>query len=76
MPFSALKKDPILLAKSVMEEIPRQLTDFFQGRNISPNPKAFADHQGLLDRNKMRNKMGTDFFQGGKKNIVGDLKKA
>ena len=57
VPFSALKRDPILLAKEVMAEIPRQLTDFFQNKNIVPNPKAFQDRQGLLIRNKMRNQM-------------------
>ena len=73
MPFSALKRDPILLAKQVMEEIPRQLTDFFQSRNIVPNAKAFADRQGLLIRNKMRNQMASMM---GKQNSVGDMKKA
>ena len=73
VPFSALKRDPILLAKEVMAEIPRQLTDFFQNKNIVPNPKAFQDRQGLLIRNKMRNQMA---MMMGKQNNVGFMKKA
>ena len=73
VPFSALKRDPILLAKHVMEEIPRQLTDFFQQKNIMPNPKAMVDRQGLLIRNKMINQMA---MMMGKMNNVAAMKKA
>lgn len=39
VPFRDLKNDPFLLAKEVLYEIPRQLTSYFQGRGINPNPK-------------------------------------
>jgi len=34
VPFRDIKNDPVLLARKVLEEVPKQLTDYFQGRGI------------------------------------------
>merc|ERR1711976_369697 len=36
VPFSEFKNDPRLLAKEVLEEIPRQFLSYFERRNIIP----------------------------------------
>jgi|TARA_B110000285_G_C14936233_1_gene519738 GrpB-like predicted nucleotidyltransferase (UPF0157 family) len=36
--FNDFKHDQALLAKEVLKEIPKQMTAYFQGKKISPNP--------------------------------------
>lgn len=43
VPYRELKNDPYRLAKEVLNEVPRQLTSYFQARNIRPNPKKVQD---------------------------------
>ena len=57
VPLRDLKNDPILLAKSVLAEVPKQLTTFFQSRNIQPNPKKMHDKQDIIVQGKMKNQM-------------------
>ena len=38
VPFNEFKHDPMKLAKATLGELPRQLTDYFQGRKINPLP--------------------------------------
>jgi len=45
VPFSELKRDPYMLAKEVLEEVPKQMLDYFSMRNIKPNPKRMDDKQ-------------------------------
>ena len=47
VPFRELKRDPVRLAKQVLAEVPKQLTDYFQARGIQPNPKKMDEKQGL-----------------------------
>lgn len=48
VPYRDLKNDPYRLAKEVLNEIPRQLTSYFQSRNIRPNPKKIENRQNLV----------------------------
>ena len=57
MPFRDLVRDPSRLAKEVLAEIPKQLTDYFLAHNIRPNPKSMQGKQEIQIRNKMRNQM-------------------
>ena len=36
VPFNKYKNDPIKLAEEVLEEIPRQIVEYYQHQNISP----------------------------------------
>jgi hypothetical protein len=38
VPFSEFRRDAFKLAKETLQEIPGQLTSFFQKRNIYPRP--------------------------------------
>lgn len=38
VPFRSVGNSPVRLAKEVLEEIPREIANFFKIRNISPNP--------------------------------------
>jgi hypothetical protein len=59
VPFNQVYKDPSLLARKVLEEVPKQVTDYFQSRNILPNPKNVQDKTELTVKSKMRNQMKT-----------------
>jgi hypothetical protein len=48
VPFREVQNDPMILAKKVLEEIPKQVNEYFQSRNIVPNPKNFSDKQDLI----------------------------
>lgn len=39
MPFRHLKNDPNLLAREVLREVPRQLTNYFLKKGIKPNKR-------------------------------------
>jgi hypothetical protein len=43
--FKDLVKDPARLAKEVLKEVPRQMTNYFIQKNIKPNPKKTAQRQ-------------------------------
>lgn len=57
VPFREVQNDPILLAKKVLEEVPKQLSDYFQSRGIKPNPKNVSDKQDLIIQGQMKNQM-------------------
>ena len=38
VPFRDLKNDPVRLAREVLAEVPRQMTDYFQSMGMRPNP--------------------------------------
>ena len=57
VPFRDLKNDPTRLAREVLAEVPKQLTDYFIQKRIKPNPPKMVDRQGLLIRNKMNNQI-------------------
>ena len=38
VPFNKYSRDNALLAKEVLKEIPRQMVNYFQRKNIKPNP--------------------------------------
>ena len=57
VPFRELKNDPVRLAKEVLAEIPKQLTDYFAARNIQPNPKKLDDKQDLRIQGLMKNQL-------------------
>lgn len=40
VPFNEHKDDPMKLAKATLAELPRQMVDYFQSRNINPLPAA------------------------------------
>jgi hypothetical protein len=48
VPFNEVRNDPYLLAKKVLEEVPKQLTDYFQALGIKPNAKRFEDKQAIV----------------------------
>lgn len=54
VPFRELRRDPIRLAKEVLQEVPGQMTGYFQQKRIKPNPKMFADRAAVQIRNKMK----------------------
>jgi hypothetical protein len=45
VPFRNLNGNPMALAKEVLAEMPRQMTDYFVQKNIKPNPKKMEDRQ-------------------------------
>jgi hypothetical protein len=57
VPFNEVKNDPYLLAKKVLEEVPKQLTDYFQSLGMKPNPKRFEDKQAIVIQGKMKNQL-------------------
>ena len=69
VPFRDLQADPVRLAKAVLAEVPKQMTDYFVGKRITPNPKKMADREQIQIRNKMRNQMAlmmkkpADFYE-------------
>lgn len=40
VPFREVQNDPTILAKKVLEEVPRQVTEFMQSKGLYPNPKS------------------------------------
>ena len=79
VPFRELKRDPVRLAKQVLAEVPKQLTDYFQARGIQPNPKKMDEKQGLRIQGLMQNQMAQmmkvpdNFFMMSKINMVNFL---
>ena len=69
VPFRDLKSDPVRLAKAVLAEVPKQMTDYFIQKRIKPNPMKMADREQIKIRNQMRNQMAlmmkkpADFFE-------------
>ena len=59
VPFRNLQGNPIALAREVLAEMPKQMTDYFVSKGIKPNPKKMQDRQGIMIRNQMRNQMAT-----------------
>jgi hypothetical protein len=57
VPFTEVKNDPYLLAKKVLEEVPRQVVDYFHAVGIKPNPKRVADKADLVIQALMKNQM-------------------
>ena len=57
VPFKQFKNDPLLLAREVLAEVPRQLTDYFDACKIVPNPKKVADKQDLIIQGRMKNQL-------------------
>lgn len=55
VPFNKFSGDKNALAKEVLAELPRQLTDYFIQNGIKPNPKLFNDRQAIIQRNQLRN---------------------
>lgn len=48
-----------MLAKEVLKEVPKQLTDYFVQKKIKPNPKKMIDKQGMNIQHQMKNQMAT-----------------
>jgi hypothetical protein len=44
-----------MLAKEVLKELPKQLTDYFIQKNIKPKPKKMVDRQGMMMKHQMQN---------------------
>jgi len=57
VPFRDLKNDPNALARAVLAEIPKQLTDYFLARGLRPNPKRVEDKQAQLIQGMMKNQL-------------------
>jgi hypothetical protein len=57
VPFNQVQNDPHLLARKVLEEVPRQVVDYFQAMGIKPNPKRVGDKADLIIQAKMKNQM-------------------
>ena len=51
VPFRNCARDPVRLAKEVLAEVPRQLTEYFQKKKIKPLPKKMGDRAALVIRN-------------------------
>lgn len=74
--FKEFKNDPQRLAKEILAEVPRQMTDYFIHKGIMPNPKLLQDRAAVAIRNKMKNQMAnmmkvsSDFFSMRKNEIV------
>lgn len=60
VPFNDFKHDPMLLAKQTLEEIPGQLTDFFQKRNIQPKPAKEEDRNRIQSQLSLKSKINPD----------------
>lgn len=58
--FNKFKHDPVLLAKEVLEEIPGQVIDFFQKRNIKPKPAHDEDRQKIAAQLSLKSKINPD----------------
>ena len=52
VPFRNFKDNPLELARQTLEEVPRQLLDFFESRGIRPNRANKKEVQRLLTRDK------------------------
>jgi len=76
VPFREFARDPARLAKEILAEVPRQMTDYFIHRGIMPNPKTMKDRAAIVLRNKMKNQMAkmmnvsADFFMLRKRQMV------
>lgn len=47
VPFRELQRDPARLAREVLAEVPKQMTDYFTQNKILPNPKSFDDRASI-----------------------------
>ena len=45
------------MAKEVLAEMPKQMTDYFSSKGIKPNSRKMEDRQGIMIRNQMKNQM-------------------
>ena len=50
VPFNLCKNDPYRLARTTLEELPAQLTEFFQRKNIYPNPSCEEEREEIKAR--------------------------
>lgn len=57
VPFRSCARDPVKLAREVLAEVPKQMTQYFAKHKIKPMPKKMDDRAALVIRNQMRNKM-------------------
>ena len=57
VPFRSCSKDPVKLAREVLAEVPKQMTQYFGQKKIRPMPKKMDDKAALVIRNKMRNQV-------------------
>jgi len=55
--YRDLQNDPARLAKEVLAEVPKQMTDYFIHKGIKPNPKRLADKAALVVQAKMKQQM-------------------
>ena len=57
VPFREVQNNPFMLAKKVLEEVPRQMVNYFQGRGMKPNPKKMQDKADIIIQGKMKNQL-------------------
>ena len=71
VPFNDFAHDPEQLAKEVLKEIPKQMTEYFQSKRIRPNPAdpaaraaqlqqaslGLTDQYFMMKREEMKNKL-------------------
>lgn len=57
VPFSEFRRDAFKLAKETLEEIPGQLTSFFQSKGIYPRPAKEEERQKIAQQLSLRNKV-------------------
>lgn len=50
VPFNQFKNDPYKLARATLEELPAQLCEFFQRKNIYPNPSSEEERERIKAR--------------------------
>jgi len=56
VPFREFKNDAFKLAKETLQEIPGQLVDYFQKRNILPRPKTEEERTKIASQLSLRSK--------------------
>ena len=57
VPFREFQSDPMKLAKEVLTEIPGQLVNFFQTRNIQPRPAKEEQRQKIAAQLSLKSKV-------------------
>lgn len=71
VPFLENKHDPMKLAREVLNELPRQVVEFFISKGITPKPAKEAERQALKNqlsmKSAMQNGQKLDAFIAGEK---------